>query len=99
MMNIETSSGFTCKVNEQKLKDWRYIRTSTKIARSTDDIEIINGIDFLFRFLLGDEQTDALIEHLCDDDGVVGTDVIINEFRSITALVSEQLKKSQSSQG
>ena len=52
-MEIKTKSGFKCKVNENKVKDWRYIKTSSQIAKSKDDMEIINGIDFLMSFLLG----------------------------------------------
>lgn len=97
-MEITTRSGFKCKVNENKIKDWRYVTTSTKIAKSDNEIEIVNGVDFLLRFLLGDEQTDKLIEHISDKDGIAGAVDLVAEFKEITGYVGEQVKKSQSSQ-
>lgn len=96
-MEIKTKSGFKCKVNENRVKDWRYIKTSSKIAKSKDDMEIINGIDFLMSFLLGEEY-ERLMEHLAED-GIVDSSNLIATYKEITERIGEQLKKSNSSQG
>lgn len=96
-MEIKTKSGFKCKVNENRVKDWRYIKTSSKIAKSKDDMEIINGIDFLMSFLLGEEY-ERLMEHLAED-GIVDSSRLIATYKEITERIGEQLKKSNSSQG
>ena len=96
-MEIKTKSGFKCKVNENRVKDWRYIKTSSQIAKSKDDMEIINGIDFLMSFLLGEEY-ERLMEHLAED-GIVDSSKLIATYKEITERIGEQLKKSNSSQG
>lgn len=95
-MEIKTKSGFKCKVNENKMKDWRYVKTTSKIARCTDEIEIINGIDFLMSFVLGDDY-ERLQDHLAKD-GIIESKELISAYREITDLMGEQLKKSKSSQ-
>lgn len=97
-MEIKTKSGFKCKVNENRVKDWRYIRTSTRIAKSNDEMEIINGIDYLMSFVLEDEY-EKLMEHIAKREGIVDSETLIATYREITNLLSEQLKKSNSSQG
>ena len=96
-MEIKTKSGFKCKVNENRVKDWEYIKTSAKIAKSSDDTEIINGIDFLMSFVLEDNY-DKLMDHV-RKDGIVDFTALIQEYREITNLIGEQLKNSNSSQG
>lgn len=96
-MKIETTSGFKCVVNENKVKDWRYVNTSARMAKSSDELQLINDLNFLFEFLLGEEQTAALIEHVKDEDGVALTKPLVTEFREITALIGEKLKKSSTS--
>ena len=97
-MEIKTKSGFKCKVNENKVKDWRYVNTLAKISKTTNEIDIIEYMDFLFRFLLGDEQTEKLIEHVSKKSGVAEVKDLVNEFKEITGFVSDQVKKSTSSQ-
>lgn len=97
-MEIKTKSGFKCKVNENRVKDWRYIKTSTRIAKSNDEMEIINGIDYLMSFVLEDEY-EKLMEHIAKKEGIVDSATLIATYREITNLLSEQLKKSNSSQG
>lgn len=96
-MEINTKSGFKCKVNENKIKDWRYITTSAKIAKCDDELTVVNGVAFLMEFLLGDDY-DRLLNHL-EEDGVVDSTKLIEEYREITTYIGEQLKKSQSSLG
>lgn len=96
-MEICTKSGFKCKVNENKVKDWRYVSTSAKIAKSNDELTLVNGVAFLMEFMLGDDY-ERLLNHL-EDDGVVDPAKLIEEYREITSYIGEQLKKSQSSLG
>ena len=96
-MEIKTKSGFKCKVNENKVKDWRYIKTSSQIAKSKDDMVIINGIDFLMSFVLG-EDYERLMDYLAKD-GIVDSNELIATYKEITDRIGEQVKKSNSSQG
>lgn len=97
-MKVKTKSGFECKVDENRLKDWRYVSMSAKLAKSQDDeIALIDGLDYLITFILGEEQKDKLIEHLAGAGGVCDSTVVISEFKDITNRLGEQLKKSASS--
>lgn len=96
-MKIKTKSGFECKVDENRLKDWRYVSASAKLAKSTDDeMALINGLDYLITFIMGEEQRDKLIEHLAGAEGVCTSESLIAEFKDITNRLGEQLKKSAS---
>ncbi len=97
-MKIKTKSGFACNVNENKLKDWRFVTSSSKMAKSKDDIEIINELNYCLNFLLEEEQANKLVEHLAKNGGVADVNAVMTEYKEITQALSEQLKKSQSSQ-
>lgn len=97
-MKITTKSGFKCSINENLVKDWRYVTATAKMAKSGDDIEIINALNFCLNFLLGEEQANKLIEHLSQKGGVADVNSVTEEYKEITGYLGEQLKKSQSLQ-
>ncbi len=96
-MDVKTKSGFECKVNERKLKDWRFAKALAK-CDSGDESKVLEGLTFVVPFLLGEDGESALMEHISDDEGIVSTEAIISEVREIISLVGEEIKKSQSSQ-
>lgn len=97
-MDIKTKSGFTCKVNENKIKDWRFVKALAKCDGKTDT-QVLEGLSFVVPFLLGEDGEAALIEHVTDKDGIAPADALITEVREIISLAGSELKKSQSSQG
>lgn len=96
-MVVKTKSGFKCKVNERKLKDWRFAKALAK-CDSGDESKALEGLTFVVPFLLSEEGEQALMKHVQDDEGIASTEAIINEIREILSLVGEEVKKSQSSQ-
>lgn len=98
-MKVKTKSGFECKVDENRLKDWRYVSASARLAKNqdADEITLIDGMDYLITFLLGEDQRNKLIDHLAAAGGVCDSQTIISEFKEITSKLGEQLKKSASS--
>ncbi len=96
-MDVKTRSGFECKVNERKLKDWRFAKALAK-CDSGDESKVLDGLTFVVPFLLGEDGEESLMKHVEDADGIVSTETVISEIRNIIELVGEEIKKSQSSQ-
>ena len=96
-MDVKTRSGFECKVNEKKLKDWRFAKALAK-CDSGDESKVLDGLTFVVPFLLGEDGEESLMKHVEDADGIVSTESVISEIRNIIELVGEEVKKSQSSQ-
>lgn len=96
-MNIKTSSGFKCKVNEKKAKDWRFVKALAK-CDSNDESSVLEGLAFVVPFLLGEDGELALEKFVEDKEGIVSSDVVIKEFKEILKLIGSEIKKSQSSQ-
>lgn len=96
-MDVKTRSGFECKVNEKKLKDWRFAKALAK-CDSGDESKVLDGLTFVVPFLLGEDGEESLMKHVEDADGIVSTESVISEIRNIIELVGEEIKKSQSSQ-
>ena len=97
-MKVKTKSGFVCNVNENKIKDWLYVRAAANAARATNDANAIADVVFMIHFLLGDEEEARLIEHVTGKDGIADSALMQQEFSEITRLMGEEIKKSNSSQ-
>lgn len=95
-MKIKTKSGFVCNINENKVKDWRYVK-ALALWNGRSEIDRMAGMERAISFLLGDDE-ERLMEHITDKDGNIPAESLINEFREIQELMGEELKKSQSSQ-
>lgn len=95
-MKIKTKSGFVCNINENKVKDWRYVK-ALALWNGKNEIDRMAGMERAISFLLGDDE-ERLMEHITDKDGNIPAESLINEFREIQELMGEELKKSQSSQ-
>lgn len=96
-MKIHTMSGFVCDVNEKKAQDWRFAKALADWD-SGDESRLMKGMTYAIPFLLGEEQEALLMDHVKDEDGIISTEVILAEFREILNLMSNEVKKSQTSQ-
>ena len=96
-MRVKTKSGFTCIVDENKIKDWRYVKAAASAAKG-DEANAIANIVYMVNFLLGDKDEQRLVEHVTGKDGIADATRIQAEFEEITRLMGEHLKKSESSQ-
>ena len=97
-MKVKTKSGFVCEVNENKVKDWRYLRAAAKVAKADNQMDTVIGIAFMANFLLGDKDEERLIEHITDKEGVADTTIFEAELQEITTALGDALKKSTPSQ-
>lgn len=96
-MKVKTKSGFVCELNEQKCKDWRFVKLLAQMD-SEDESEQLVGTTRAVSFMFGKESEEALMEHVTDKDGIVDSSKLLAEFKEILQLASAELKKSQSSQ-
>jgi hypothetical protein len=96
-MEIHTMSGFVCKVNEKRAKDWRYVKALAEWD-SGDESRALKGVTAAIPLLLGKEGEQELMNHIADEDGIIDSETMIAEFKEIVLLMGEEVKKSQSSQ-
>jgi len=90
MVTVTTKSGFTCKIDKEKMKDWRYVKALAQME-SGDTNEVFKGLAFAIPFLLGKAE-DKLIEH-CTKKDVCNMADIVSEYREIVALLGAMEKK------
>lgn len=93
-MQIKTKGGFVCEVNENRVKDYRFVKA---LAKSDVASTSYLGLSEAINFLLGDDGEAALMAHVTDKDGNIPTELVIEEFKEIMQRAGEQAKKSQSS--
>lgn len=96
-MEIHTTSGFVCKVNEKRAKDWRYVKALAEWD-SGDESRALKGVTAAIPLLLGKEGEQELMNHVADENGLIDSETMIAEFKEIVLLMGEEVKKSQSSQ-
>lgn len=97
-MNITTKSGFACEVNEEKIKDWRFIKMLAA-CDSEDESEALKGITEAIPFLFGKETEAELIDFVAKkNNGIAKAEEIISVFKEMVPLLSDEIKKSESSQ-
>jgi len=90
MVTITTKSGFKCKIDKNRCKDWRYVKALAK-CDSGKEVDALEGLTFAIPFLLGKAE-DELIEH-CTENGVCDSQRIVMEFKEIVALLGAIEKK------
>lgn len=95
-MEIQTTSGFVCNINEKKATDWRFAKALAD-CDSGDNSRILRGMTEAVPFLLG-EYEQKLMEHVTDEDGVADSEKMMSEFNEIVAIIGIEAKKSQPSQ-
>lgn len=87
-MIVKTKSGFSCKVNEKKVHDWRFAK-SLADCDSGDESRVIKGMTFVVPFLLGEDGEKKLSEHVADKDGIISSESIMKEFREILIYIGQ----------
>lgn len=97
MTKIKTKEGFSCEVNEDKVKDWRFVKGLADCA-SKNENQVLKGVTFVVPFLLGEDGEEKLMDFLTEKEGFPKTDSIITVFKEIMEQLSEETKKSKSSQ-
>lgn len=81
-MDITTTSGFKCKIDEKKIKDWEFI-TYLGMIDSEDDSDRLKGITKAVPFILGAKGEKALMEYLRKENGVADAESVITIFTEI----------------
>ena len=96
-MKIQTTSGFVCEIDENKVRDWRFVKN---LAKCEDMNTMPICLAFCVPFILGEDGENALMEHIKEDSGLIATDKVLTEFREILDKIKEnnEIKKSSSSQ-
>lgn len=96
MMQVRTSTGFECEIDERILTDWR-LTTAIVGTMDPSDIVKIKAAHDIASLLLGEEGEGALVRHVAGrNDGFVPTDKFIHELTEIVQ--SQRVKNSGSSQ-
>lgn len=98
MTKVKTKSGFSCEVDETRLKDWRIVKAIAQ-CDSKDETKKLQGMTFMVPFLLGEDGEEALMDFIAKEEGYPSTEKVVGLFQEILLAVGEKTKKSQSSQG
>lgn len=83
-----TESGFEFETTERRLNNFLLLRYIGKADKG--DIE---AVDKVLELILGREQSDAFIDHLTEEDGILPNEKIFSDIKSIFKSVKE-IKKS-----
>ena len=96
MVKVQTKSGFVCKIDEERVKDWRFVKA---LAQCDAQETMVKGLTFVVPFLLGPDGESALMEHIKDENGYYPTDRIMIEVRELLdqTKIKIETKKSSSS--
>lgn len=95
MITGTTKSGFSFEIDERILTDYRYVRKSTKLMKEIasdeeSELAVIDGMFELIEMVLGEDQANALADHIADQhDGYADITIVQKEFFEITASVKE----------
>lgn len=81
MKEVKTSTGFKCKVNENVVKDWRFIK-ALSLMNSADEMDIVTGATQTVTLLLGAKGEQELCRHV-EQDGVAPVEDIMREIKEI----------------
>ena len=86
-MQVKTTSGFECEINDNVLEDWRFTKAVAR-AHSEDDTERMNAaVDLLSLILRENEETYyKYVEK--KNNGIVTEDTVTKDLQSII----EQIK-------
>lgn len=98
-MELITKNGFKCNIDENRVKDWRFVSASAKLAKSSNDIDAIYNLNFCIEFLFGEKQARELYEFLEKLKGYVDSEDVSTEYKYVVDMLKEQvtLKKSSAS--
>ena len=91
-MQVKTTSGFKCEINDNVLEDWRFTKAVAR-AHSEDDTERMNAaVDLVSLILRENEETYyKYVEK--KNNGIVTEDTVTKDLQSII----EQIKSLKNS--
>lgn len=90
MVTITTKSGFKCKIDENRCKDWSYVR-ALALCETGNEKDAIIGLTTAIPILLGKDE-ERLVKHLTKD-GICNTADVVREFKEIVQLLGATTKK------
>ena len=97
-MKVTTTSGFACEIKDNAFDDYRVIKLISEIESAREgkvenSAALVATIN-LFSRLLGDEQEEALIEHLeaQSEDGIATLTAMYADVGSIMTALQESKK-------
>lgn len=94
-MQVTTTTGFKCEVDERVLDDYRLVDSLRKL-NSSDEMTMIEGLTTIVDLILGKEK-ERLFQHIMGySDGFVNKNAMDSETREIVQAL--KLKNSGSSQ-
>ena len=88
MKKITTSTGFKCDVNENVLKDWRFVKALALMA-SEDETDIVTGATESVTLLLGKKGEQELCRHV-EKDGYAPVEDIMSEVKEILSKIGKK---------
>lgn len=88
MKKIKTSSGFKCEVNEEIIKDWRFVKALAQMSGS-DEMDVVAGATKTVTLLLGEKGEQELCRHV-EKDGVASVVDIMAEVKEIMSQISKK---------
>lgn len=94
MIDIKTSSGFEVTIDERKTLDFRFLENAVKSAKSSSDIENMEGYMNMISFLFSKKDKDRLINHVADNnDGIADFEALSKEFQEILEIAKKTNSK------
>jgi hypothetical protein len=88
MVKVTTKSGFTCDVNENSLRDWRFIH-ALRDMNQEDALIKMQGVYNMILLVLGEDGEKSLSEHVKDDSGFIDSLKMAAEVNEIVTILKE----------
>lgn len=83
----KTKSGFEYHYDERILSDWSYLNLLKKLVKSEEEVSKVEKFSLtmdMFSIVLGEKQTEKLVEHVRkNNDGYAPFNVLDEEFSEI----------------
>lgn len=91
MKKGKTPTGFSFSINEEVLKDYRFVKLLAKIdnLRDDEDSQVVFICSDLIKMLLGDDGENKLIKHV-EKKGIASFEDVYKELGEILKAIQEQ---------
>lgn len=91
MIEVETKSGFKWHVNENALRDWRFVH-ALRDMHQVDPVIQMQGVYNMILLVLGEDGEKKLCEHVADPNGFVDATKMAAETTEIVMLAKDKNK-------
>ena len=81
-MQVKTTSGFKCEINDNVLDDWRFTKAVAR-AHSEDDTERMNAAVDLVSLILRENENEYYKFVEKKNNGIVTEDTVTKDLQSI----------------